>query len=817
MKKMKIWKRVGILLIVFVCALFGSSLLLNRGTKDQTVGLGDPTLPQVSFMVQDQPLNLLMGYTEEMDITAMRDTITPVPENGHLTMNLQRNDQEMESLRYELYSLDGETTYVRKSLKELSATNVDLDLSAGFAEGAKEAVLKVVMELGDGRTVNFYTRVEQEMGLNLNECLSFAQTFHEKAIQGNGSDLGVFLEPGDESDNSTYQTVNIHSDITHIQWGELHPEVLTNVDWSIKESNSMYTSLLADYQVACEGDNGEREIYNVKEFFRVRYSNGEMYLLDYHRTMNQVFQGNAQVLDENSILLGMTGDEVDYVTNAKGTVVAFVQERDLWCYDVQKNTLSQVFSFSDHTESKDSRGRNGEHEVRIISMDKEGNTTFAVNGYMNRGENEGKVGVNVYYFDLQKNAVQEIAFIPSTKSFVIAKDELGKMVYYNQAEEALYVLAGGVLYCVDTSNGHQEVLAENLAEGQYVVSEDGDMLAYQVDGDLLHAKQVKVMNLQTGMTFEIHAPEGATIRPLGFIADDLICGYLKESDQGKTVAGEEVNPMFEMEIFEFSERSGSKSMKKYAQDGIYISDVLVEGNLVTVNRITKSDQTYIRTTQDFITSNEERKDHGIKQEAFSSKRKGKLQSLVFEEGIKEKDLKILRPKLVSEKEAVTIAFDDKKATDKYYVYGVGELVGVYEKAAYAIQKAEQISGVVISSEQAYVWEKGNRDLEYDTETEAFAKAEGQTSYEACVSYMNQFGAKRMDLTGCSLNQVLYIINKGMPVIAMTDATHAVLLVGYGLDTVTYVDPENGEMYTVAQSEMSEMLAGAGNAFVGYCK
>ena len=190
---------------------------------------------------------------------------------------------------------------------------------------------------------------------------------------------------------------------------------------------------------------------------------------------------------------------------------------------------------------------------------------------------------------------------------------------------------------------------------------------------------------------------------------------------------------------------------------------------------------------------------------------------MFEEGIKEKDLKILRPKLVSEKEAVTIAFDDKKATDKYYVYGVGELGGVYEKAAYAIQKAEQISGVVISSEQAYVWEKGNRDLEYDTETEAFAKAEGQTSYEACVSYMNQFGAKRMDLTGCSLNQVLYIINKGMPVIAMTDATHAVLLVGYGLDTVTYVDPENGEMYTVAQSEMSEMLAGAGNAFVGYCK
>lgn len=36
---------------------------------------------------------------------------------------------------------------------------------------------------------------------------------------------------------------------------------------------------------------------------------------------------------------------------------------------------------------------------------------------------------------------------------------------------------------------------------------------------------------------------------------------------------------------------------------------------------------------------------------------------------------------------------------------MGELVGIYDKAGYAIQKAEKISGVVISSEQAYVWEK----------------------------------------------------------------------------------------------------------------
>ena len=53
------------------------------------------------------------------------------------------------------------------------------------------------------------------------ECLAFAQDFHAKAIAGDESaELGLYLEPGEESDNTTYQVVNIHSDITHILWGD---------------------------------------------------------------------------------------------------------------------------------------------------------------------------------------------------------------------------------------------------------------------------------------------------------------------------------------------------------------------------------------------------------------------------------------------------------------------------------------------------------------------------------------------------------------------------------------------------------------------
>src|SRR5699024_11176858 len=117
---------------------------------------------------------------------------------------------------------------------------------------------------------------------------------------------------GEESDNTTYQTVNIHSDITHIQWGEMNPEVIGGVSWSIKESNSAYTSLLAKYQVNCEDDNGQLQTYNIKEFFRVRLSGETIYLLDYNRDMQQVFNANLQAVDENGIRFGIASGDIQY-------------------------------------------------------------------------------------------------------------------------------------------------------------------------------------------------------------------------------------------------------------------------------------------------------------------------------------------------------------------------------------------------------------------------------------------------------------------------------------------------------------------------
>ena len=805
--------KIGVLIIVFAAALVISSLVINRGSDDEIVDMGAPALPRISFTVDGRQVNILSGYVGDMEITAMRDTITPLESDGTLQMNLEADGNEISSIKYEVYSLDGGETYKTGELENVTPEEpMALELNDALGESVQEAVLKVILTVGE-EDISYYTRIERPDEITAAGALEFAQDFHTKALEKSAAEeLAVYLEPGEESDNSTYQTVNIHSDITHIQWGDLNPEVQGEVRWSIKESNSVYTSLLAKYQVSCEDDNGEVQMYDIKEFFRVRLSGDTVYLLDYNRDMQQVFNANLTVLDEDGIQFGIASNDIQYMTSDDDTIVAFVRERDLWLYDQDTDELSQVFSFSNQ-EGQDERSRNDQHAVRIISLDDSGNMAFAVYGYMNRGIHEGEVGVGIYYFNIDSNAIEEKAFIPSTKSFAIAEDELGKMVYYNHEQEMLYVLADGTLYQINLKNDDQTVLAEDLEDGQYAVSDDGHLMAYQTGGSLYTASEVTVMNLENGDQNTIQASEGDAVRPLGFVNGDFIYGKISSDDAGTMVSGEEITPMYEIEI----RNSNNEAMASYSftDSGVYITDILVEGNMVTLNRVKKSGNVYQSTDQEFITNNEERSDSTIALESYTTERMQSQMRLTFENGIKDTEPKVLRPNELVSGEPLTITLGGGSEGVKYYVYGMGELEGIYDRAGYAIQEAEEISGVVISSDQAYIWEKGNRDLAYSTEAETFRRQDGESSLEACERYMEQYNAHQVDLTGCTLDQVLYVINKGCPMIALTNADHAILLTGYTRTDITYIDPDTGEEQTVGVGEMEKMVQGSGNTFIGY--
>lgn len=797
----------GILAAVFVAAVIVFSYLTNKGNTNMTADLGSATLPTLSFTCEGYEVNHLEGYTQEMDASTMRDSITPVL-NQTLELKIQTYDAKVESLDYALYTLDGSQELSRQTLEDPQDT---VSLSFDGSQLAEERLLIVTLHV-DKKEIYYYTRVEDGAEFSLDSCLKYISDYHVNAM-GKVENVGVgaaLEQSGNEE--SGFSHLTIRSDYDHVSWGSLQPVVAGTERWKITEANSTYISVLLEYQVQCKGEENEQDLYKVEEFFRVRNVAGTMYMLDYDRTMEQIFDPTQTVLSEKGILLGITGSDVPYTVSSDGTKVAFIEADELWYYNQELDEMSLLFSFMD-SESKDIRNLTDEHEIRLITMDKTGNVTFAVYGYMNRGPHEGEVGAAIYYYNGEQNCIEEKAFIPSTASASVAREELGKLVYYSVDRQMLYVLTGGTLYEIDMDTEEQKILAENLKDGQYVTAENGKLAAFQTGGSLYEAKQVTVMNLETGKSYQVKAEEGAAILPLGFVNTDFVCGMARDTDAGRTVSGEDIHPMYKVEI-----HSGAdKVARTYQSDSDYVLGVEVSGGMINLNRVVKNGDSYTQIADSQITSNEKKKESNISLESYVTDLKGTQMRLTFADGISDKEPKVLKPKQVLYEKSASVSFDEKQEGTSYYVYGTGRFQGMYDRAGDAVVKADEVDGVVVSSDMKYVWERGNRYLEYlitDKDDVVTALRDQLNGGKAPIDAAGEvLGGQTLDLTGCTTEQMLYIVNKDVPVIGVRGDGSSVILVGYDQNYVTYIETATGNRNAISYEQMDELLSGSGRTFI----
>lgn len=240
------------------------------------------------------------------------------------------------------------------------------------------------------------------------------------------------------------------------------------------------------------------------------------------------------------------------------------------------------------------------------------------------------------------------------------------------------------------------------------MSEDGSLIAYQANGDLETATKVTILNVETGKKQKVTCGKGECIRPLGFVRSDFVYGVAKTEDIGNTVSGEATVPMYKLEI----RNQKGKVIKKYQTDGIYILSASFDEDMITLERASKDGDTYTATAPDYITNNEQKTKSNIALETYATDLKQTQVRLTYNDGIADKEPKVLKPKQILFERPQTITFSDKDAPEKYYVYGHGDIQGVYTKAGDAIKKAKDYNGVVVDSSQNYVWERGNRNLQY---------------------------------------------------------------------------------------------------------
>ena len=257
--------------------------------------------------------------------------------------------------------------------------------------------------------------------------------------------------------------------------------------------------------------------------------------------------------------------------------------------------------------------------------------------------------------------------------------------------------------------------------------------------------------------------------------------------------------------------------KEYQKDGLYITDISVGDTLIEFELSAKSgDTSYVAQKKDTIMNNKKAAANTVRTELVSASRTGVRVKLVFNM-TKQTDSPLTMYAKVSSTDKKDIVLDTQIPQETaYYVYGQGELDSIYTDPAKAVQRADTLGGVVLNRAQQYVWERGNKKTKIQIGTEELPDILLQGTYDikTLKKSLKKTGTV-IDLSGCSLESVLYEVSAQRPVIAKTGTNTSVLIVGYDEYNTYLYDPVKKETYPYGLNDSTDLFQKAGNVFITY--
>ena len=832
-----------VLALIFICAMFTFSLLMNKENKEQTITMDSASLPVMQFVYKDMVINELHGYTNEMEMLSMRDGLMPLNDSRQLLLEIATYGNQIDNISYKIRSIDSERLLVEVettpfiSSDEIAECHIQLP---SLFENNVEYNMEITLDIGEEK-VHYYTRIVQSTNAYVDETLEFALQFHEYTFRDDAASfIPTYMDPA-TGDATTLNYVDLSCTLRQITWANFEGVKLTEPVVSLKEINPSYNVITLNYVMTNVGAENEIEYYNVEEYYRLRQTATRMYVLNFERTMNQIFSSENHFFNGNSqLLLGIRDKDVEYKGSDSGACIAFVQEGELWSYDVTNHTIAKVFSFRGE-DGINNRENWNQHDIKIVRVDEAGSISFMVYGYMNSGAHEGKVGVGVYYYDALARTVEEEVFIQSNKSYEVLKAELGNMMYVNEQKQ-LYLMLNHTLYKIDLTTFEETILVKSDSDDCYAVSESGRYFAWIKPDRLNFSDYIVLEDFKTGITYNISSGHNTYLKPITFIGEDFVYGVAYKSIIKEDIFGERVFPMSAIEILNTSEDK-QDVIKKYIPDKGYVGDVSVDKNNVYLELVEESNGRFREIGRDTIMNREIEPINGIKVAKAVTDIKQTQVTLTMKEHTITNDVERILPMhvVVEEDRTLTLEVDSK---DYYYVYEKGKVLLATTDVSEAVRVANENMGVVVDSQLHYIFKRARntnqtalRNLtpnDSDARAASIAKSisiilnreevgarvnelmsAGQTPIDILTSALKD--AKVIELKDVRVEELLYFIDQSNPVFARTSTNQAILLTGYSASYVYYYDPASGQTKSMDYASANALFEKGGYYFIAYVK
>lgn len=838
----KISKKVWMIMmaVIAAAALSVAAVTVLKDKKQENAAytpIEDGNIPVAYMEMGGRQMNRLHGFLEDRREWADRGNLTVLPDNRKLTVDFYNLDSWITGIQYEIRSMEDESLIERTIVKdwhqdEGAAEAVTILPIQNLIDKDEEYILTLAIATEHQPEIYYYTRIVWTDDAYVEPMLQMAETFSDNTFHyENASDLTTYLETDPAADNSSLGRVTLKNSFDQITWGNLSLEKTGNVEMELKELQGNMATLCLNYVAASvpkeETDSEEaekeqkspenREYYDITESFTMRWSAQRIYMMDYERTMNQIFDGSSDLYSGKRIMLGISdGSGIQELRSPNGGYQAFAVNKELWLYSRADNQSTRVFSF--RQSETDEMANLQDYGIKLLSAGDDGTVDFLVNGYMSRGSHEGSVGVSLWRYEKGTNTLTERLYLPANESseeLLMGMDSLSCL----SGSGTLYLLMGNIVYSVDTASHQAKALAEGMTEENFAVSPRQERIAWQ-DGEELHnSSAVHILDLETGKDAQIKAPEGSSIRLLGFVGEDLVYGLAEENSSvkvnGRTVQG----PMYALEIV-------GKDMNlqtRYEKEGVYITDVEIEGSRVHLQRMTRVGDSYMAAGADTLVCNEEVEEDSMEGIGYlASEERGRVYFVQLSDSVSGSvDIKVPSRAVAEENNTVTLGQTDRSGRRQYYAYSGGRLRGVFESFTDAVSAAYDGMGIVTDGDGNMFWSRvGRADMmtirnpeslvpDLERYLKGFEEGDQETSDGGAI----------VDAGGLSLNQVLYFISRGYPVAAYTgDGSYAVIYGydSYNISCLWYPGTEQAYTEKMGLNDASAWFeANGGNGFVAF--
>ncbi len=903
-------KRILFELLLFIIIFIGAALsfnyIQNRKHGTRAVEGFNPTMGTAYMWYDGEIINSMQGYKSPLYTGLYRDSIVSVGSDKMVYIMLPEDVDSGGELTYELRSFNGDNLIedgdFRFEETEGTMTRYSAALRMDMTEGTEYSfIIKVTRS---NETIRYYTRVVRLSDSRLADFVRYARGFSDSAYAVNaaanstasvtdaittynisGEAVDSMAEDVEEGQDKIIATttdamegvrvpdittvfssadassvmydaaaaakvsssgnpgyVTLKSSYEDVTYSGMKIDRLSTPEAKVKEISNEGAVIELKYKAIEEAEDSVNT-FAVTEYFKLEYNNGEAAIdvQDYQRKVIQDFNAGGFDSGNNSINLGISADtSPEYLTDESSRKMAFVSDNSVWLVDLQSKTYTSVYGTSLDEAEKERVPQEG-FDIRLLSIDDEV-MNFVVYGRINEGSREGETGIALYEYTLADSLLRELQFIETDKSVDALRTSVGRFCYYDRGKRLFYTLLGDKLLNVNVYSGEVTEMMDGMYYTKMLVSKDMKRIAFPNNSDLTRVTGITIMDFEKGTNIEKTVPN-KNLALISFVGNDVMYGVAGSDYVSRSVDG---TPVFKFEELLIVHTNGVV-VKDYKRDGILISGIEFDDNVIYLTRLSLSEETgeLVKTSDDYISYKPLSKSGNVTVTTIKNELGNKETHIQFPDTVYVgQSNEELLTKVIAGNEKNDIHIDDIMIDpEAAYIYDSSGLVGISYSVGKAVQQVYENGGFVVNAAGRMLYsEKTSKPYLTVAGTFEYKPVEDEADTFAACNYMcvlasglyadyeqvkaagnwskafSQYSDEVMgiNLSGVTLDTAVGYLSDGCPFAARIDDMY-VLVVSYNSDFIRYYDPIAGEEKRVSRYAFELKCEAAGNEFYTYVK